>query len=79
MALERMPFAIIIDFIFYAGVFLFVTEQLVVTPKTKLRRIPKRGSYDVEAIYKILDEGFIAHVGFNGADGQTFVIEPVCN
>jgi hypothetical protein len=74
MALERMPFAIIIDFIFIAGVFLFVSEQLPVTGKTKLRRLPKRGAYDVETIYKILDEGFIAHVGFTGAGGQTFVI-----
>jgi nitroimidazol reductase NimA-like FMN-containing flavoprotein (pyridoxamine 5'-phosphate oxidase superfamily) len=51
-----------------------VNEQLTVTGNTKLRRIPKRGSYDLETIYKILDEGFIAHVGFTGADGQTFVI-----
>ncbi|HEX9962949.1 MAG TPA: pyridoxamine 5'-phosphate oxidase family protein, partial [Pyrinomonadaceae bacterium] len=28
----------------------------------------------VETIYKILDEGFIAHVGFTGAGGQVFVI-----
>lgn len=69
-----MPFATIIDFIFIAGAFLFVNEQLPVTGKTKLRRLPKRGAYDVETIYKILDEGFIAHVGFTGAGGQTFVI-----
>lgn len=51
-----------------------MSEKLAVTPKTKLRRIPKRGSYDLETIYKILDEGFIAHVGFTGAGEQTFVI-----
>jgi hypothetical protein len=51
-----------------------VNDQLAVTAKTKLRRLPKRGSYDVETIYKILDEGFVAHVGFTGADGQIFVI-----
>lgn len=51
-----------------------MNEKLAVTPKTKLRRIPKRGSYDVGTVYKILDEGFIARVGFRGADGQTFVI-----
>lgn len=51
-----------------------MSEKLAVTPKTKLRRIPKRGSYDLETIHKILDEGFIAHVGFAGAGGQTFVI-----
>ena len=50
-----------------------MNEQLNVTGKTKLRRLPKRGSYDVETIYKILDEGFVAHVGFT-VDEQTFVI-----
>ncbi|MGI8654268.1 MAG: pyridoxamine 5'-phosphate oxidase family protein [Pyrinomonadaceae bacterium] len=50
-----------------------MSEQLNVTDKTKLHRLPKRGSYDVEIIYGILDEGIIAHVGF-AADGQTFVI-----
>lgn len=74
MALERVPFAIIIDLIFFAGAFLFVNKQLAVTGKTKLRRQPKRGSYDVETIYKILDEGFVAHIGFTGAGGQVFVI-----
>ncbi len=48
-------------------------EQLNVTGKTKLRRLPKRGSYELETIYKILDEGFVAHIGFT-VDEQTFVI-----
>ncbi|MEZ5347485.1 MAG: pyridoxamine 5'-phosphate oxidase family protein [Pyrinomonadaceae bacterium] len=43
------------------------------TEKTKLRRLPKRGSFDRETIYSILDEGFLCHVGFT-VDGQTFVI-----
>ncbi len=50
-----------------------MSEKLKVTDKTKLHRLPKRASYNVEAIYKILDEGFIAHVGFT-IDDQTFVI-----
>lgn len=50
-----------------------MSERLNVTDKTRLRRLPKRGSYDVETIYGILDEGFIAHVGFT-TNGQTFVI-----
>ncbi|MGI9036998.1 MAG: pyridoxamine 5'-phosphate oxidase family protein [Pyrinomonadaceae bacterium] len=50
-----------------------MSKKLAVTGKTKLRRLPKRGSYEVETIYKILDEGFVAHVGF-AANGQTFVI-----
>jgi len=38
-----------------------------------VRRLPKRGVYDKESIYSILDEGFICHGGFV-ADGQPFVI-----
>ena len=36
-------------------------------------REPHRGVYDREAIYKILDEGIVCHVGFS-TDAQTFVI-----
>jgi hypothetical protein len=36
-------------------------------------REPERGIYDRETAYRILDEGFICHVGFV-ADGQPFVI-----
>jgi len=43
------------------------------TPRTTLRRLPKRGSYETEEIYRILDEGFICHVGFV-VDGQPIVI-----
>jgi nitroimidazol reductase NimA-like FMN-containing flavoprotein (pyridoxamine 5'-phosphate oxidase superfamily) len=50
-----------------------MSEQLNVTDKTRLRRLPKRGSYDVETIYGILDEGFIAHVSFT-TNEQTFII-----
>jgi hypothetical protein len=35
--------------------------------------LPKRGSFDRETIYRILDEAFICHVGFV-AGGQLFVI-----
>lgn len=50
-----------------------MSKKLAVTGKTKLRRLPNRATYDVETIYQILDEGFVAHVGF-AANGQTFVI-----
>jgi hypothetical protein len=51
-----------------------MSEQLIVTSKTKLRRLPKRGSYDVKTIYEILDEGLVAHVGFAVENGQTFIV-----
>ena len=44
-----------------------------VTERARVRRIPKRGAYDSETIYAILDAGFLAHVGFC-LDGQPFVI-----
>jgi uncharacterized protein len=43
------------------------------TSRTNLKRLPKRGYFDHETVYSILDEGFICHVGFV-ADGQPFVI-----
>jgi len=43
------------------------------TERTVLRRLPKRGSHDLKAVYAILDAAFLAHVGFN-VNGQPFVI-----
>src|SRR5437867_882456 len=43
------------------------------TERTRLRRLPKRGAFDRETIYSILDEAFICHVGFV-VDGQPYVI-----
>ena len=43
------------------------------TERSKLKRLPKRGAYDRETIYRILDEGFVCHVGFE-VEGQPFVI-----
>jgi len=43
------------------------------TPRTRVTREPERAVYDRAAAYKILDEGFICHVGFI-VDGQPFVI-----
>jgi uncharacterized protein len=39
------------------------------TTRTKVRRKAERGRYDGETITAILDEGLIAHVGFQGASG----------
>ncbi|HMJ25959.1 MAG TPA: pyridoxamine 5'-phosphate oxidase family protein [Pyrinomonadaceae bacterium] len=48
-------------------------EKIPQTPRTTLKRVPTRGSYDRETIEAILDEGFICHVGFV-SDGKPFVI-----
>jgi len=43
------------------------------TDRTTLKRLPKRGHYERETVYGILDEGFICHVGFT-VEGRPVVI-----
>lgn len=43
------------------------------TNRTTIKRLPKRGVYDRNSVYAILDEGFICHVGF-AVDGKPVVI-----
>ena len=43
------------------------------TRRTTVRRNPKRGAYDREAVNAILDAGIVAHVGFVH-EGQPYVI-----
>ena len=50
-----------------------MSETPVPTQRTRVVREPDRGVYDRETIDRILDEGFICHVGFV-VDGQPFVI-----
>lgn len=50
-----------------------MSEKFKVTEKTKLKRLPKRGNFDRETVYKILDEAFVCHVGFT-VENQPFVI-----
>ena len=48
-------------------------ETFSPTERTRVVREPHRGSFDRETIYKILDEGFVCHVGFT-MDRQPYVI-----
>lgn len=43
------------------------------TERTQVKRLPKRGKYDRETVYSILDGAFVCHVGFS-VDGQPYVI-----
>lgn len=43
------------------------------TARTTLKRLPKRASYERETVYRILDEGFVCHVGFV-SEGRPVVI-----
>ena len=48
-------------------------EPFAFTGRTRVVREANRAVYDRDAIYKILDEGFVCHVGF-ATEGQPFVI-----
>lgn len=48
-------------------------SQFQPTERTQVKRLPKRGRYDTETVYQILDKGFVCHVGF-AVDGQPYVI-----
>jgi uncharacterized protein len=50
-----------------------MSQPHTLTPRTRVVREAERAVYDREAAYRILDEGFLCHVGFV-ADGQPFVI-----
>jgi nitroimidazol reductase NimA-like FMN-containing flavoprotein (pyridoxamine 5'-phosphate oxidase superfamily) len=48
-------------------------EDFEPTERTTVKRLPLRANYERETVYRILDEGFICHVGFV-VDGRPFVI-----
>ena len=50
-----------------------MSQPYTPTPRTRLVREADRAVYDRETAYRILDEGFLCHVGFV-AEGQPFVI-----
>jgi uncharacterized protein len=50
-----------------------VPEITTPTERTRVVRESHRGTYDRETMYKILDEGYVCHVGFS-VDGQPYVI-----
>lgn len=50
-----------------------MSEPQMPTARTRVVREADRAVYDREAVYKILDEGFLCHVGF-AIEGQPFVI-----
>src|SRR5579864_5388206 len=55
------------------GVLFPMSEPQMPTARTRVVREAQRGAYDRDTVYRILDEGFLCHVGFV-ADGQPFVI-----
>eukprot|EP00123_Amoebidium_parasiticum_P010756 comp20296_c0_seq2/m.25486 comp20296_c0_seq2/g.25486 ORF comp20296_c0_seq2/g.25486 comp20296_c0_seq2/m.25486 type:complete len:273 (-) comp20296_c0_seq2:52-870(-) len=45
-------------------------ETFPVTDKTRLARLPTRGSHEKEKIHAILQEGFLCHVAFKDDNGE---------
>ena len=50
-----------------------MSSPILETPRSRVRRLPARGSHDRAAINAVLDEGLVAHVGFLHEDSP-FVI-----
>ncbi len=48
-------------------------KNIAITKRTKIKRLPKRGAYDKETIYGILDDSFVCQVGFK-IDEQVYII-----
>lgn len=48
-------------------------ENYPIDQRNKVKRIPKRGAYDRETIYEILDATFLCHLGFS-VENQPYVI-----
>lgn len=51
-------------------------EQITPTFRTQVKRAPKRGIYERQTVYDILDEALYCHVGFI-ADGHPFVMPTI--
>jgi len=47
--------------------------ELTPTKRSQVKRVKKRGHYDRETVYQILDEAKVCHVGFT-VEGQPYVI-----
>jgi uncharacterized protein len=50
-----------------------MTKELKRTDRTAIGRHPERGNYERETAYAILDEGLVAHVGFDSGNGVVVV------
>ncbi|MEM7387934.1 MAG: pyridoxamine 5'-phosphate oxidase family protein, partial [Verrucomicrobiota bacterium] len=52
------------------------TESFKPTERTRLERNPRRGVYDKDLIYEVLDEALLCHVSL-AVDGQPFVLPTI--
>jgi nitroimidazol reductase NimA-like FMN-containing flavoprotein (pyridoxamine 5'-phosphate oxidase superfamily) len=49
-----------------------MSDRYAPTPRTRIRRLPKRAAYDHAAVHAVLDAGVLCHVGYV-IDGQPYV------
>lgn len=52
-------------------------SSLEKTERARVKRLPKRGLYDRDKVYEIIDAAYIAHVGFMDGE-QPFVLPTAC-
>lgn len=50
-----------------------VADDYPLTPRTSLRRLPARASYDRDVVHAILDEGLVAHLGMSTEIGPRVI------
>jgi nitroimidazol reductase NimA-like FMN-containing flavoprotein (pyridoxamine 5'-phosphate oxidase superfamily) len=50
--------------------------RIAVTERTRVRRMPKRGSYDTAVVHGILDEALVCHVGFVAPGAPAPIVIP---
>jgi len=50
-----------------------MSDELTTTDRTRVRRLPDRGRSDRTTVYEVIDEAYIAHVGFV-VDGEPRVL-----
>jgi uncharacterized protein len=48
-------------------------QSFAVTERTRVRRLKDRGCYDRSAVYNILDEGLVCHVGYIDGDSPRVI------
>jgi nitroimidazol reductase NimA-like FMN-containing flavoprotein (pyridoxamine 5'-phosphate oxidase superfamily) len=50
-----------------------MSTVIATTPRTTLKRLPKRGAFERATLNRILDEGLVCHVGFVGDSGPVVI------
>ncbi len=54
-----------------------MTQPFEVTDRNRLRRVPKRGHYDRESVYAVIDAAWLGHIAIHDAEGQGTVVIPM--